>query len=122
MDQPAPVFTRAGCLRIWNTRARSARPAGICSPVFTRAGSGADGLSDSPAESGGPHPPPRLRGGRLCYPTAGRGRHPYPLSAMLRVHCVQLFYNRSGPGMEDPRFHGGRLCSTSPARSGASRG
>jgi len=24
------------------------------------------------------------------YPKAGRGRHPYPLSVMLRVHCVQL--------------------------------
>ena len=35
------------------------------------------------------------------YPKAGRGRHPYPLPAMLRVHCVQLFYNLSDPGMED---------------------
>ena len=26
---------------------------------------------------------------------------PYPLSVMLRVHCVQLFYNLSDPGMED---------------------
>ena len=34
-------------------------------------------------------------------PKAGRGRRPYPLSAMLRVHCVQLFYNLSDPGMED---------------------
>lgn len=33
--------------------------------------------------------------------TSGRGRRPYPLSAMLRVHCVQLFYNASDPGMED---------------------
>ena len=32
---------------------------------------------------------------------AGRGRRAYPLSAMLRVHCVQLFYNLSDPGMED---------------------
>ena len=38
---------------------------------------------------------------RPCYPKAGRGRHPYPLSVMLRVHCVQLFYNLSDPGMED---------------------
>ena len=38
---------------------------------------------------------------RPFYPTAGRGRHPYTLSAMLRVHCVQLFYNLSDPGMED---------------------
>ena len=35
------------------------------------------------------------------YPKAGRGRHPYPLSVMLRVHCIQLFYNLSDPGMED---------------------
>ena len=38
---------------------------------------------------------------RPFYPTAGRGRHPYTLSAMLRVHYVQLFYNLSDPGMED---------------------
>jgi len=31
---------------------------------------------------------------RPHYPTAGRGRRPYPLSTMLRVHCVQLFYIR----------------------------
>ena len=35
------------------------------------------------------------------YPRAGRGRRPYPLLVMLRVHCVQLFYNLSDPGMED---------------------
>ena len=35
------------------------------------------------------------------YPKAGRGRRPYPLGVMLRVHCVQLFYNLSDPGMED---------------------
>ena len=35
------------------------------------------------------------------YPKAGKGRHPYPLSVMLRTHCVQLFYNLSDPGMED---------------------
>ena len=35
------------------------------------------------------------------YAKAGRGRRPYPLSVMLRVHCVQLFYNLSDPGMED---------------------
>ena len=29
---------------------------------------------------------------RPLYPKAGRGRQPYPL-AMLRIHCVQLFYN-----------------------------
>ena len=38
---------------------------------------------------------------RPHYPKAGNGRRPYPLSVMLRVHCVQLFYNLSDPGMED---------------------
>ena len=38
---------------------------------------------------------------RPYYANAGRGRHPYGLSVMLRVHCVQLFYNLSDPGMED---------------------
>ena len=46
------------------------------------------------------------------YPKAGKGRRPYPLAVMLRIHCVQLFYNLSGPGMEAPRFHEGRLCPT----------
>ena len=35
------------------------------------------------------------------YPKAGKGRRPYPLAVMLRVHCVQLCYNLSDPGMED---------------------
>ena len=38
---------------------------------------------------------------RPFYPKAARGRRPYPLSAMLRIHCVQLFYNLSDPRMED---------------------
>ena len=38
---------------------------------------------------------------RLFYPKAGRGRRPYDLAVMLRIHCVQLFYNLSDPGMED---------------------
>ena len=38
---------------------------------------------------------------RRYYPKAGRGRHPYPLPVMLRIHCVQLFYNLSDPAMED---------------------
>lgn len=35
------------------------------------------------------------------YPKPGKGRRPYPLSVMLRIHCVQLFYNLSDPAMED---------------------
>ncbi len=38
---------------------------------------------------------------RRHYPKRGRGRPAYPLSVMLRVHCVQLFYNLSDPAMED---------------------
>ena len=38
---------------------------------------------------------------RPFYPKAGKGRQPYPLSVMLRTHCVQLFYNLSDPGKED---------------------
>ena len=38
---------------------------------------------------------------RPFYPKPGRGRRPYDLPVMLRVHCVQLFYNLSDPGMED---------------------
>ncbi len=38
---------------------------------------------------------------RPFYPKAGRGRRPYELSTMLRIHCVQLFYNLSDPGIED---------------------
>ena len=56
------------------------------------------------------------------YPKAGRGRRPYPLGTMLRVHCVQLFYNVSDPGMEDllyevesvRRFAGLRLTGALP--------
>ena len=35
------------------------------------------------------------------YPNSGKGRQPYPLRVMLRVHCVQLFYNLSDPAMEE---------------------
>ena len=38
---------------------------------------------------------------RPYYPKAGRGRAPYGLECMLRVHCVQLFYNLSDPATED---------------------
>ena len=35
------------------------------------------------------------------YPKAGKGRRPYPLPAILRVHVVQVCYNLSDPAMED---------------------
>ena len=34
------------------------------------------------------------------YPKPGRGRRPYPLRVMLRIHCLQLWFNLSDPGME----------------------
>ena len=56
------------------------------------------------------------------YPKPGKGRRPYPLSVMLRVHCMQLFYNLSDPAMEDAlyeiesmrRFAGLRLSGALP--------
>ena len=59
------------------------------------------------------------------YPKAGQGRHPYPLSVMLRVHCMQLFYNLSDPAMEDAlyeiesmrRFAGLSITGTLPDES-----
>ena len=38
---------------------------------------------------------------RRYYPKAAKGRHPYPVEVMFRIHCVQLFYNLSDPAMED---------------------
>ena len=38
---------------------------------------------------------------RPVYARRGKGRRPYPLPVMLRIHRVQLFYNLSDPGMED---------------------
>jgi hypothetical protein len=34
-----------------------------------------------------------------CYPIAGRGRHPYPLETMLRVHLMQNWF-----GLTDPAY------------------
>jgi len=38
------------------------------------------------------------------YPKGQNGRPPYPLSAMLRVHRLQLFYNLSDPAMKDALY------------------
>lgn len=56
------------------------------------------------------------------YHNGRTGRPPYPLSTMLRVHCLQLFYNLSDPAMEDAlyeiesmrRFAGLRLSERIP--------
>ena len=62
---------------------------------------------------------------RPHYPKAGRGRRPYPLSVMLRVHVVQVTHNLSDPAMEDllyeaesvRRFTGLRLSESIPDES-----
>ena len=54
-----------------------------------------------------------------------KGRRPYPLAVMLRVHIVQLCYNLSDPAMEDlmyeaesvRRFAGLRLSEPIPDES-----
>jgi IS5 family transposase len=38
------------------------------------------------------------------YPVAGRGRQPYPLETMLRVHLLQNWYSLSDPGMEEELY------------------
>lgn len=35
------------------------------------------------------------------YPKAGRGRQPHRLETMLRIHCMQQFFDLSDPAMED---------------------
>jgi IS5 family transposase len=46
------------------------------------------------------------------YPKAGNGRRPYPLSTMLRIHCMQQWYGGNPPsstknkkGERDPEMH-----------------
>jgi len=38
------------------------------------------------------------------YPKAGRGRRPYPLATMLRVHLLQNWFSLSDPGMEEALY------------------
>ena len=40
----------------------------------------------------------------LFYPKAGNGRRPYPLESMLRVHCLQQWYNLSDAATEDSLY------------------
>ena len=75
---------------------------------------GADGRLDSLAEAGSLHPTllshPRENGPRADGPRADGAAVSYPLPVMLRVPCVQLFYNLSDPGME------GLPCQSDPVR------
>ena len=38
------------------------------------------------------------------YPVAGRGRHPYPIATMLRVHLMQNWFSLSDPSMEEALY------------------
>ena len=38
------------------------------------------------------------------YPKAGRGRHPYAMETMLRIHLLQQWYALSDPAMEDALY------------------
>ncbi|MNH03895.1 Transposase DDE domain protein [compost metagenome] len=38
------------------------------------------------------------------YPKPGKGRRPYPLETMLRIHCSQQWYNLSDGAMEDALY------------------
>jgi IS5 family transposase len=38
------------------------------------------------------------------YPVAGRGRRPYPLEAMLRIHLMQNWFALSDPSMEEALY------------------
>ncbi|STM95738.1 putative transposase B, IS5 [Escherichia coli] len=48
------------------------------------------------AKHGGSH--------RAVYPKAGNGRRPYPLETMLRIHCMQHWYNLSDGAIEDALY------------------
>lgn len=62
---------------------------------------------------------------RPHYPEGEKGRRPYPLTVMLRVHVVQVCHNLSDPAMEDllydseavRRFAGLRLSGPIPDES-----
>jgi IS5 family transposase len=41
---------------------------------------------------------------RRYYPKLGNGRKPYWLSVMLRLYCMQLFYNLSDPAIEEAMY------------------
>lgn len=38
------------------------------------------------------------------YPKRGAGRYPHPLERMLRIHCLQHFFNLSDPGAEEALY------------------
>ncbi|STI87418.1 putative transposase B, IS5 [Escherichia coli] len=54
------------------------------------------GADSAMAKHGGSH--------RAVLPQAGNGRRPYPLETMLRIHCMQHWYNLSDGAMEDALY------------------
>ena len=61
---------------------------------------------------------------RPVYPKAGKGRQPYRLAVMLRIHREFTVCNSSTisatPAWRTPAFTGGGLCSTRPNRCAGS--
>ncbi len=53
------------------------------------------------------------------YPKAGKGRRPYPLPAILRVHVVQVCYNLSDPAMEDLLSEAESVCRSAAVGAAA---
>lgn len=45
------------------------------------------------------------------YPATGRGRKPYPLESMLRVHLMQKWFALSDPAMEESLYEIAELWS-----------
>jgi transposase, IS5 family len=45
------------------------------------------------------------------YPVAGRGRHPYGLKTMLRIHLMQNWFSLSDPAMEEALYEIGSMRS-----------
>lgn len=43
------------------------------------------------------------------YPVAGRGRQPYPLQTMLRIHLMQNWFGLSDPAMEEALYEIGSM-------------
>src|ERR1700756_1530091 len=48
------------------------------------------------------------------YPVAGRGRRPYPLESMLRVHLMQNWFALSDPAMEEALYEIASLPAFAP--------
>ncbi len=62
------------------------------------------------------------------YPKAGRGRKPYPLETMLRIHLLQNWFSLSDPAMEEALYEVSRsvksmkiVRSSGKSRRGAAR-